>query len=113
IPMISFSQDDLINDLETISEPNDSTVIAAFKALKIVNFESTKLAGKGDFYFVVSHRFASVKNGFDDFFGLDNASTRLNFIYGISDCFNIGISRSGYNKFYETSLKYKLTSQTT
>ena len=78
IPFAFFSQEDLLNDLES-EAVFDKTVIAAFKGLKVVNFESTKLADKKDFYFIVAHRFGSVKNGFDDFFGLDNAVTQLKF----------------------------------
>ena len=75
-----FAQDDLLNEIDTLTI--DKTVQSSFKSLKIVNLESTKLAAKGDLYFVVSHRFDYIKNGFDDFFGLDNANTRLQFVYG-------------------------------
>jgi len=109
-PTIIFSQNDLLNDINT-----DSTGIkyatAAFKGLKIVNFESTKLAGEKEFIFIVSHRFGTIKDGFDTFFGLDNAVTRLNFVYGFSDGFNIGVSRSSYLKIYEMSAKYRLFRQ--
>ncbi|MEL6304000.1 MAG: DUF5777 family beta-barrel protein, partial [Bacteroidota bacterium] len=78
---------------------------------KIVNFESTKMVSKQELYFVVSHRFGSIKPGIEDFFGLDQAVTRLNFIYGISDGINIGVSRSSFQKIYETSLKLRLLRQ--
>jgi hypothetical protein len=57
---------------------------------------------------VVSHRFGSLETGVKDFFGLDQAVTRLNLIYGISDAVNIGISRSSFRKMYESSLKIRL-----
>ena len=110
IPLAGYSQDDLLNDLENEVEV-DKTVIAAFKGLKVVNFESTKLASKKDFYFVVAHRFGSVKNGFDDFFGLDNAVTQLKFIYGFNDWLNIGIARSSFQKKYGIHAKYRLMPQ--
>ena len=79
IPFISSAQNDLLDEINT-----DSTKIeyatAAFKGLKIVNFESTKLVAKGELNFIVSHRFGSVEGGFDSFFGLDEAVTRLNFV---------------------------------
>jgi len=110
LPLSLFSQEDLLNDLESDAEV-DKTVIAAFKGLKVVNFESTKLASKKDFYFVVAHRFGSVKNGFDDFFGLDNAVTQLKFIYGFTHWLNIGIARSSFQKKYGIHAKYKLMPQ--
>ena len=110
IPFLGYSQEELLAEIDTDSV-RDEYAIAAFKGLKIVNFESTKLVAKKELTFVVSHRFGSIENGFDTFFGLDDAVTRLNFIYGISDGLNIGISRSSYQKIYEGSLKYKLIAQ--
>ncbi|TYA57310.1 DUF5777 family beta-barrel protein [Formosa maritima] len=110
LPLSFFAQEDLLNEIDT-DTLNNSYTEAAFKALKIVNFESTKLVAKKDFTLVVAHRFGSIKNGLDTFFGLDDAVTRLNFIYGISDGFNIGVSRSSYQKTYQGSIKYRLLSQ--
>lgn len=107
---VSWAQEDLLDEIDSDSVVSSYTT-AAFKGLKIVNFESTKLVAKKEFTLVVAHRFGSIENGFDTFFGLDDAVTRLNFIYGISDGFNIGISRSSYQKIYEGSLKYRILRQ--
>lgn len=109
LPLCLFAQEDLLDEIDTDSINNYAD--ATFKALKIVNFESTKLVAKKDFTLVVAHRFGSIENGFDTFFGLDDAVTRLNFIYGISDNFNLGISRSSYQKIYQGSIKYRLIRQ--
>lgn len=109
-PFIVFSQNELLDEIDTDSIPA-AYASAAFKGLKIVNFESTKLASKDEFTLVVSHRFGSLENGIDTFFGLDEAVTRLNFIYGITDGFNIGISRSSFAKIYEASIKYRILRQ--
>ncbi|PKQ46433.1 DUF5777 family beta-barrel protein [Confluentibacter flavum] len=109
-PLSTIAQDDLLNEIDT-----DSTwanyADATFKGLKIVNFESTKLVAKNQFTFIVAHRFGSIENGIDTFFGLDDAVTRLNFIYGISDGFNVGFSRSSFQKIYEFSTKYRILRQ--
>ena len=109
LPLGASGQDDLLDEIDKSEET--LPVSAAFKGLKIVNFESTKLLYKREFYFVVSHRFGSIKNGFDDFFGLDFANTRLHFLYGISDNFNVSLSRNSFNKTYDASLKYRLVTQ--
>ena len=109
LPSLVLSQDDLLDEIDSDPEVNYAT--ATFKGLKIVNFESTKLVAKKEFTFVVAHRFGSIENGFDTFLGLDDAVTRLNFIYGISDAFNISISRSSFQKIYEAALKYRLVRQ--
>jgi len=62
-PTLLFAQDDLLRELES-DVVEDKTVTAAFKGLKVVNFESTKIASKKDLFFIVAHRFGTVKNGF-------------------------------------------------
>ena len=110
VSIISYSQDDLLDELDA-QVKIDSSVTSAFKALKIVNIESTKLAAKNDFYFVIAHRFGSVKGGFKELFGLDQSTIRFSFIYGVSDKLNFGISRSSFNKTYDFTTKYKLVQQ--
>lgn len=108
-PMLLFAQDDLLKEIDSI--PQNEKVVSAFKSLKIVNLESTKLAAKGDFYFIVAHRFGFIKNGFDDFFGLDNANTQLKFTYGVYDWLTVHVSRSGFQETYDLAAKYRLFAQ--
>lgn len=110
LPFLSFSQDDLLDEIDSDSVV-DTYAESVFKSLKIVNFESTKLVDEKGLLFNVSHRFGSIENGFDTFFGLDDAVTRIQFIYGVADWFNIGVSRSSYQKIYEGSIKYRLVRQ--
>lgn len=109
-PFFMVAQDDLLKEIDTISYANESEV-AAFKSLKIVNLESTKLAAKGDMYFVVAHRFGYLDKGFEDFFGLDEANTRLQFVYGLTNGVTIHASRSGFQKTYEFATKYRIFGQ--
>lgn len=99
-------EDDLLSEIDSQIEEDYKS--AAFKGLKIVNFNSTKMVSNEEMYLVVSHRFGSLETGFKDFFGLDQAVTRLNLIYGVSDAVNIGVSRSSFRKMYEASLKIRL-----
>lgn len=105
-----LAQDDLLNELND-DVKTDGKISSVFKGLKIINMESTKLAAKKDFYFVISHRFGSVKSGIKDLFGLDNSNIRFSFVYGFSDWLNVGISRSSFNKTYDAHLKYRLIQQ--
>ncbi len=109
-PYIIFAQDDLLGELESEVQ-EDNYVTATFKGLKIVNFESTKLVGKRNLFFVVAHRFGSVENGIDDLFGLDQAVTQLKFIYGITDGLNVGVARSSFQKTYGGHVKYRVARQ--
>lgn len=107
VPFISFSQDDLLKSIDSVA--TNEKVEMAFKGLKIVNIESTKLAAKGDLYFIVAHRFGSIKDGFEGFFGLDNANTQIKFVYGLNNWFTISAARS--EMAYDFSGKYLLKSQ--
>ena len=107
-PISIFAQEDLLADVDTVPATAER-VESAFKALKIVNVESTKLAAKGDLYFIVAHRFGSVKDGFEGFFGLDNANTQIKFVYGLIDWLTIGAARS--ELAYDVSAKYRLQPQ--
>ncbi|MCF6132885.1 DUF5777 family beta-barrel protein [Flavobacterium wongokense] len=108
LPFAMSAQEDLLKEVD--STPSEKTKVeAAFKALKIVNIESTKLASKGDFYFIVAHRFGSLKDGFEGAYGLDNAVTQLKFLYGVTNWFTISAARS--ELAYDFSGKYLLKSQ--
>ena len=106
---LSYGQDDLLEEIDI--KDSLRTADAAFKGLKIVNFESTKLVNHRELYVIIAHRFGSIKNGIDDFFGLDFANTRLQLIYGFTDGFNLSISRHSFNKTYEMNAKYNLARQ--
>ena len=107
LPFLSFSQDDLLKDID--STVTKQKVESAFKGLKIVNIESTKLAAKGDLYLIIAHRFGSIEDGIEGFFGLDNAVTQIKFTYGLTDWLTINVARS--EQAYDLSGKYLLHSQ--
>ncbi|MDH7447566.1 DUF5777 family beta-barrel protein [Aquimarina sp. 2201CG14-23] len=105
-----FAQDDLLNELEqeVTEEPYEQP---AFKAMKIGNLQSTKVASKGDLYMYVSHRFGSLKDGLTTFFGFDNANTKIQLVYGIYNGVQLGVARESLRKTYSTHVKAKLKSQ--
>ena len=107
LPFLSFAQNDLLSEIDTTL--GTQTVTSAFKALKIVNLESTKVAAKGDLYFIVAHRFGSVKDGFEGFYGLDNANTQIKFLYGLTEWLTISGARN--ELAYDFSVKYRLKEQ--
>lgn len=109
LPLLSNAQEDLLSEID--STATNVVVESAFKSLKIVNLESTKLVAKGDIYFIVAHRFGFIDKGFDDFFGLDNANTQLKFSYGVNDWLTVHLGRSGFQETYDLGAKYRLYSQ--
>lgn len=104
------AQDDLLAEMDTIPA-QDSYTTAAFKGLQIVTLQTTKLPAKKEFYFVVSHRFGSVKDGISEFFGFDMATTKIGGIYGITDWLAASVSRHTMLKVYEGGIKYRVARQ--
>jgi predicted porin len=107
---IAIAQEDLLGELEAETKAV-SFNYPAFKAMKIGNLQSTKVAAKGDLYLYVSHRFGSLKDGVSTFFGLDNANTKIQLVYGLSKGLQVGISRESLRKTYAGSVKMKLAEQ--
>ncbi len=108
-PVFSMAQEDLLAGADTLSQ--STNVESAFKGLKIVNIESTKLAARKDFYFIVAHRFGSVEGGFESFYGLDDAVTQLKFVYGVTDWLSVSAARS--ELAYDFASKVRLVPQQT
>ncbi|MFD2602242.1 DUF5777 family beta-barrel protein [Flavobacterium suzhouense] len=106
----AHAQEDLLSELDS-TQVADTYATAPFKALQIVTLQTTKMAAKNEFYFVVSHRFGSVEDGISEFFGLDQATTKIGGIYGITDWLSVSASRHTLSKVYETGVKYRLARQ--
>jgi len=88
-------------------------VDATFKATRMVHGHSVETTKKGILDFRIHHRFGFVNTGLYELFGLDNASMRMSFDYGITNRLAIGIGRSTYLKQMDGFVKYKLLQQTT
>src|SRR5690606_10032193 len=56
-------------------------------------------------------RFGSIDDGISEFFGLDNATTKLGIIYGINDWLSLSASRHTLLKVYEADVKYRIMRQ--
>jgi hypothetical protein len=106
------AQNDLLNEIDIETE-NETYEPPAFKAMKIGNLQSTKIANKGDFYMTVSHRFGTLKNGLTTFFGFDDANTKIQLLYSFIDGIQLSISRESLNRTYASALKVRLLKQST
>jgi hypothetical protein len=107
------AQDDLLKELDSVKPKEKQVEIATFKGLQICNMQSTRVVAKGEWDILISHRFGDLTEGLDNFFGLDDAYTKLGAIYGVSNWLSIGLSRQTNNKIYELTAKYRLKSQET
>lgn len=111
--VISFNlkaQDDLMDMLNDEPETIEY-VYATFKTTRVMNAHSIENPAKGTLLFLIQHRFGRVNTGIYDLFGLDEASIRLGFEYGVTDRLSLGFGRSSFEKTYDGFLKYKILRQ--
>ncbi|WP_460219262.1 DUF5777 family beta-barrel protein [Psychroserpens sp. MEBiC05023] len=114
VALLSFNtinaQEDLLNELEEETQ-EEVYEQPAFKAMKIGNLQSTKVAAKGDLYMYVSHRFGTLKDGLTTFFGFDNANTKIQLVYGVYEGVQVGLARESIRQTYSAHVKAKLKGQ--
>lgn len=117
--LISFqfanAQADTTDLLSLLGEEEEVTnyTTATFKSTRVINMHSVENAASGVMDFRISHRFGAINTGADNLFGLDIASMRLGFEYGITDRLMVGIGRSNVNKELDGFVKYKILRQST
>ncbi|TLV00250.1 DUF5777 family beta-barrel protein [Dyadobacter luticola] len=107
----AYAQDDLLNELSKQDSSQKVPVTATFKSTRVVNGQSVETMKKKHMDFRISHRFGKLNSGAYQFFGLDQATMRLGFEYGLTDDFMIGVGRSTNQKAYDFLGKLKLLKQ--
>lgn len=113
----AFAQDStasLLSILEKeMEQSKDATIYttATFKTTRLINGHSVENVGKGVLDVKVSHRFGNVSEGLYELFGLDKASMRAGFDYGITNRIMIGVGRSTFQKTYDGFIKIKILAQ--
>ncbi|KAA6440300.1 hypothetical protein FEM33_06760 [Dyadobacter flavalbus] len=108
-----YAQDDLLGELSRQDSLVSFPVTATFKSTRIVNGHSVETMKKNHLDFRISHRFGRLNSGAYQLFGLDQATMRMGFEYGITDRFMVGVGRSTSQKVYDFFGKHKLLQQTT
>jgi hypothetical protein len=115
IQQVAFAQTDTKDELENLlsqeQKPVKEFVKNAFKSSQVINGHSMEFIGKGVLDFRILHRFGALNTGWRELFGLDQASMRMGFDYGISKNLTIGIGRSTFNKEVDGFVKYRIAHQ--
>ena len=114
ISTCSFAQTSNEDDLDKLLNEPDAKkeyVRNAFKSTRVINSQSMEMLGEGVLDSRILHRFGMVKDGWREFFGLDQASMRIGFDYGVSKNFMLGIGRSTFNKEVDGFVKYRIAHQ--
>jgi len=106
------AQDDLLSMLGDDSTTTEY-VKNAFKSSRVINGQSMEMIPRGALDFRILHRFGEVSGGAYEFFGLDQASMRMGFDYGILKNLSVGVGRSTAQKELDGFVKYRILQQST
>ena len=99
--------------MKQVQKKTKENVYTTFKSTKVINAHSVEMLPEGVLDFRILHRFGTVKNGIKDLFGLDYASMRIGFDYGITKNLTVGIGRSTLNKEFDAFVKERILQQQT
>lgn len=108
-----IAQDEDLLKVAGEEKPAKEYVSQAFKSSRVINGHSMEMIPKGNLDFRILHRFGLVNGGAKNFFGLDEASMRMGFDYGLGTNLTIGIGRSTLNKEFDGFIKFRAVRQST
>jgi len=94
-------------------KPKKEYVKYAFKSPRVINGHSMEFLAPGTMDFRILHRFGLFSNGFDNLFGLDQASMRMSFDFGLRRNLMFGVGRSTFKKELDGYIKYAPLMQST
>ncbi|MBN2264114.1 MAG: hypothetical protein JW735_14440 [Prolixibacteraceae bacterium] len=100
-------------DMAIADQANTEIVNTTFKSVQLINAHTTKMPAQKELIFLISHRFGYLTSGFPDLYGLDNATARFGFEYGINEKIALGFGRSTYKSNYDIFGKFALLQQKT
>lgn len=113
--LLVFFQSSYAQDLLSMLEKDDNEVkitTSIFKDNRIVNAQSSKQTAKGEFKFLIQHRFGTLNSGFYNLWGIDNSHVRFGLDYGLSERVALAVGRSSNNKEFDASAKVNVLQQT-
>ncbi len=106
-----------LDDFDLLGEEEEqvSEVNYAFKTNKVINLQSLETTPSGVLDFKMLHRFGPWNSGAYNAFGLDQATVRFGFDYGISKNSMVSFGRSNVNgnKNVDALFKYRIIHQKT
>ncbi|MBP6688149.1 MAG: hypothetical protein KA160_09855, partial [Lacibacter sp.] len=111
ISYVSTAQEIDLNKEEEKEKPKTQYTTNTFQSTRIINSHTIEITPKGYMDFRIAHRFGTLNGGFYELFGLDNASMRMSFDFGITPDLMFGVGRSTYQKQYDAFGKYRFLRQ--
>src|SRR5687767_13253860 len=99
---------------ETTTLPIDRPIRNTFESSWLIDNQTVIVPVKGTFQFDMQHRFGTIQNGFEDFFGFYAPSNiRMGFQYSPINRLSVGVGFTKMNTLIDFNAKYALLTQTT
>jgi hypothetical protein len=108
---VRAQDEDLLKMVGSEEKPQKVFSEYAFKSSRVIMSHSMEIIRPGVMDMRILHRFGNINHGAYELFGLDNATMRLGFDFGISKNLMIGIGRSTNKKELDGFIKYRLIHQ--
>ena len=110
---LQAQDEDLLKLVGGDEKPKKERIKYAFKSPRVINGHSIEFLNPGTMDFRILHRFGQLNKGYENFFGLDQASMRMGFDFGILHNLMAGFGRSTYKKELDGYIKYAPIRQST
>ncbi len=94
-------------------KPKKEIVTNAFKSPRVINGHSMEFLSPGTMDFRILHRFGQLDQGYSNFYGLDQASMRIGFDFGVTRNLMFGFGRSTFKKELDGYIKFAPIRQST
>lgn len=107
------AQDKDLLELVDNEKPKKEIVKNAFKSIRVINGHSMEFLAPGTMDFRILHRFGQFNTGGKNLWGLDQASMRLGFDFGITKNLQVGVGRSTFKKEIDGYIKFAPIRQST
>lgn len=108
-----FAQDDLMNLINQDEKPRIDYISATFKTTKVVIGQSSENPAQGDLLFLITHHFGAINSGYEELFGLKQATIRLGIEYGVTKWLGLGVGLNTLRNTWDGFLKVKALRQST
>lgn len=108
-----YAQDDLMKMLDEGSAQRTDYTTATFKTTKVVIGPSPENPAKGDLLFLVTHHFGALNTGYENLYGLKQATIRLGLECGFTGWFAGGFGLNTLDNTWDGFLKAKVLRQST
>ena len=107
------AQEDMMALLNKDEKPSINYISATFKTTRVVIGQSSENPPAGNLLFLVTHHFGAINSGYENLFGLKQATIRLGLEYGATNWLGIGLGLNTLKNTWDGFVKVKALRQST